>query len=187
MQTMNQSLFVARGRQFFALGAATLAVGLWTLAGCGPGEDAAPAPRGEHHEEDEHPDAADAHAREGPHGGHLIDLGHGDYHAELVHDDATHQVTIYLLDGRAEQSVPAALDEIVVNLVLAGEAAQFKLPAAPLQGDPPGQSSRFELEDERLCDGWDAPNSQGRLNVTIGGKPFVGTIEPHSHSGEEHH
>src|SRR5262245_16748504 len=63
---------------------------------------------------------AHAHAHEGPHQGHLIDLGKEDYHAELVHDDATHTVTIYLLDREAKAAVPVDLKEVLINLAIEG-------------------------------------------------------------------
>ena len=63
------------------------------LAGCG----SAPPPK-------EKPAAgAHDHPEEGPHHGHLIELGGGEYHAELTHDDATKTVAIYLLGKDAKK------------------------------------------------------------------------------------
>src|SRR5688572_31002168 len=49
---------------------------------------------GSHTHESGHP-----HAEHGPHHGQLIDLGHGEYHAEVVHDDTTDTITVYVLDS----------------------------------------------------------------------------------------
>ena len=50
-----------------------------------------------------------AHPTTGPHGGRLIELGGGGYHAELRHDHATHTVTVDLLDA-ATTFIPTELD-----------------------------------------------------------------------------
>ena len=50
---------------------------------------------------------AHSHAAEGPHGGHLIVLGNEEYHAELVHDEGTHTVTVHLLDASMENPISA--------------------------------------------------------------------------------
>ena len=123
------------------------------------------------------------HAEEGPHQGSLIELGKEEYHAELVHDDAAHKVTIYLLDGAAQKPVGSADKELVVNLVVAGKPQQFKLPAAPQDGDAAGQASRFEVVDEAFCEALDAEKTTGRVNVTIAGKTFSGDV---AHGGHDH-
>ncbi len=130
---------------------------------------------------------AHAHATEGPHHGHLIELGQEEYHAELTHDEKTHKVTVYLLDGAAKSSVATESQELSINLVVEGRPVQFTLPAAPLASDPPGQTSRFELVDETLCDAWDVPQVKGRLNVSIDGNVFSGTIEHDEHGQHDDH
>ena len=121
------------------------------------------------------------HEHEGPHGGHVIDLGNGAYHAELTHDDATKSVAIYLLDANLKKPVPTTEKEITINLTVDGKPQQYTLPAAPQADDPEGQASRFELKDEKLVDAWDAPKSTGRISVNIGGKPYTGDIDAHEH------
>lgn len=123
----------------------------------------------------------DDHHHEGPHGGHVIDLGNGAYHAELTHDDATKSVAIYLLDANLKKPVTTAEKEITINLTVDGKPQQYTLPAAPQADDPEGQSSRFELKDDKLVDAWDAPKSTGRVTVNIGGKPYTGDIDAHEH------
>ena len=169
----------------FRLSIFALAISLATffgLAGCGKPASESAGASAEAHADDEH-----GHAEEGPHGGHLIELGNEEYHAELTHDDATHSVAIYVLDGMATNPVAIDAQEVSINLVSNGAPMQFKLPAAPQSADPPGQTSRFEIVSETLCDAWDAPNTTGRLNVTIGSKPYVGAIEAHEHEEHEDH
>jgi hypothetical protein len=126
------------------------------------------------------------HGEEGPHHGHIIELGKEEYHLELTHDDATKAVTVYVLDHAAKAAVPIAAKELVINLVIGGKPSQFVLPAAPQAGDPPEQSSCFQLADENLCDGSDAEGATGRINIEIAGKPYAGTIEHHAHGEHSH-
>ena len=152
------------------------------LTGCGnPAmESVGAAP--EAYDEHEH-----GHAAEGPHGGHIVELGEEEYHAEVTHDDTTHSVGVYLLDGAAKDAASSETMSVTINCIVNGQPMQFTLPAAPQPGDPAGQSSHFELVSEALCDASDAPNSSARLNVTIGGKPYVGEIEAHEHEQDHAH
>lgn len=168
------------------------------LTGCGtstPPADppATPAGTSEHTEGDGHDrgekghdEAAHAHPSKGPHHGHLIELGQGEYHAELTHDDATKTVTVYLLDKEAKASVAIADAEIALNLVVDGQPLQAKLAANPQEGDPSGQSSRFTITDEVVLEAHDAPRTTGRLNVTIAGKAYTGSVEHHEHDDHKH-
>jgi hypothetical protein len=117
----------------------------------------------------------------GPHRGELIELGLGDYHAELVHEDATQTVTVYLLDSRADKVVPCDSQQAVINLKVGDKLEQFLLPAKPDQGDPAGKSSRFQLQDERLTTALDKPSSQARININIKGIRYSGEVEQHVH------
>jgi hypothetical protein len=174
---------------------ALLILGLTITTGCGsdtakkPAEK--PAAKAEHHEEDGHKtgeaghkagEAAHAHAEEGPHKGHLIELGKEEYHGELLHDDAAHKITIYLLDGEAKKGIAIAEKELTLNVVVDGKPSQFKLPAVSQSDDLVGQSSRFELVDHNLCEALDNPKCKGRLNVTIAGKQFSGEVAHEEHA-----
>jgi hypothetical protein len=167
-----------------SLGCSAIACGLTFATGCG--EASKPAAETAHREGDghaEHDAHESGHPEEGPHNGHLIELGKEEYHAELVHDDATHTITLYLLDGSAKKMVPIAEKELTINLVADGKPTQFKIPATPQSDDPSGQSSRFELVDETLCEALDDPKSKARLMLTIAGKQFSGDMahEDHDH------
>ena len=70
------------------------------------------------------PEAHHDHPAEGPHKGHLIELGNEEFHAELTHDDATKTVTIYLLGADAKTAAMSADPELALNLVVAGEPPQ---------------------------------------------------------------
>ncbi|QEG35870.1 hypothetical protein [Bythopirellula goksoeyrii] len=126
-----------------------------------------------------------AHPSEGPHGGSLVELGNEEYHAEIVHDDATHTVTVYLLDSAAKKLVPLYATEILVNLSHDGKAEQFALKASPQSSDPAGKSSRFASTEEELAEDLDHEDVKAQLAVEIGGKQYRGEIH-HDHGEASH-
>jgi hypothetical protein len=164
----------------------TALVGLYGCNGSTPGGDKS-AGKG-HSEADGHDHGKEGHdhAHEGPHHFPLIDLGEGEYHAELAHDDSTKTVTVYLLDKEAKNPVAIADPEITLNLVVDGKPLQAKLTAKPQEGDPEGQASRFTITDEKVLEAHDAPKTTGRLNVTINGKAYSGAVESHEHGEHKH-
>ena len=123
--------------------------------------------------------AGHEHGAHGPHDGELIELGRGEYHAEIVHDEAAGKVTVYLLDGSAKQPVGAAEEELTLNVVADGKTTQFKLAAAP--GADAAKNSQFESSEPELGQALDAKDLKGRLTVTVDGKPYSGELTAHDH------
>jgi hypothetical protein len=119
------------------------------------------------------------HPSEGPHHGSLIELGKEEFHAELVHNDQS--VTIYVLDSAAKNSIPIDASEVMINLLMGGKPAQFKLAASPEVNDPSGKSSRFVSSDSELASQIDKEDAAPKLSITINGKAYKGTIS-HEHS-----
>lgn len=160
---------------FIAVAIAALGV---SLGGCGNGgaEKKDAATGGDVHD----------HDSEGPHKGVIVELGDEEYHGEVVHDDATHKVTVYILDSKAKNAVAIDAKDVKINVVADGKPAQYVLPAMPLDGETDGKSSRFELSDEGLCDGMCAEGAAARLKVTINGTPFEGKIPAHDHDDHDH-
>ena len=153
-------------------------VSLCLLAGC---ESSAPRPSGakQDHAAGHHDHA---HSSAGPHHGALIELGKDDFHAEWVHDDKQHRVTIYLLDSMAKDAVPIEATSLALNLLVDGKPQPHVLAAQPLATDPAGKSSCFEKIDPTLSAAIDTPGTTGRLNVVIQGKSYVGRLETHDHA-----
>lgn len=159
---------------------------LSAVVGCYKSNDQAGKPEGSA-KKPAHSHGGHDHPSEGPHKGALIELGNEEYHAELLHDDAAHKVTIYLLDGAAKGKATSSEAKLSLNFVVDGKPQQFSLAAAPQTDDTAGTSSKFEVVDEALCTALDAPKNQGRLNVTIGGKQYTGTIAADAHDhGHKH-
>lgn len=156
----------------------TIVAGL-TLSGCGrsPESNAPTAATGvaQQHE----------HPTEGPHHGSLIELGNEEYHGELVHDEATGSVMIYILDSTAKAAVPIEATEVTINLRHEGQAQQFKLAADPDSDDPEGKASKFTSSDASLGEALDRDDSEAHLVVTIDGKQYRGAVV-HDHGAHEH-
>jgi hypothetical protein len=140
------------------------------------------------HEGHDHGDAAaQEHPTEGPHGGHLIELGNEEYHAELLHDENTHTVAIHLLDATGKQPVPISSSEITVQLFQGGQFVKYALKGVESPGDPTAAVSQFQIVDAALCDALSHEQEiKGRLQVTIDGKPYTGTIQHSSHGDHDH-
>ena len=121
-----------------------------------------------------------AHPSEGPHHGSLIELGNEEYHAELVHDETTGAVTIYVLNAEATEQIPIDASDITINVKHDGTPEQFKLTASPDSTDPQGKSSRFVSNDAELGEHLDEEDAEPKLVLAINGKSFRGMIE-HDH------
>ena len=136
------------------------------------------APPSGHHE----------HPSEGPHHGALIELGNEEYHAELLHDEDEGTVTVYILDGSANNAVPIEAQEVTINLKHDGRGEQFKLAAAPMEDDPEGKSSRFVSNDAELGEDLHAEDAEARLVVRIGEKSYSGEVgHEHAHDHDHDH
>lgn len=187
--------------------AAFLVMALAAVSGCGstttPADNSPPSESG-HYEGDGHDhsgdeaghlagdghdhdgESAQVHPTEGPHGGHLVELGNEEYHAELLHDEITHTVTVHLLDAAGTQPVALSQPEITLQLFQDGQFVKYALKAIPAPDATAGTASQFAIVDEALCDALvHGDETRGRLQVTINGKPYTGTIEHSSHDEHE--
>jgi hypothetical protein len=158
---------------------------LLSVAGCGTSPPESSAAR------DAPAAAAHDHGVEGPHGGQIIELGSETHHAELVHDDTSHTIGIYLLDGSAKQLAPIEAESVTINVAEDGEPNQYVLPAVRRPNDAAGGASYFELVSEPLCGvvcgESKAAKTTARVSITIGGQPFIGIIEIGAHDHDHDH
>jgi hypothetical protein len=138
-------------------------------------DPAATATAGAH----QHPDG-------GPNKGELLEIGHGEYHAELVLKEATKEITIYLLDGKAKGYVAINAPSLVVNFKRGGRPVQVKLAAIPQEIDEKGFSSRFGIKSAELMDSLHDANASPRFAIRIANKSYVANLT-HSHDHSHGH
>ena len=127
-----------------------------------------PAVEEEHHEHEE-----------GPHGGHIIDLGDHDYRAEIVMAE-DRALTIYLLQHDTDD--PLAVDPAGASLALLVDEkpVTVELEPQPQESDPEGQSSVFVVAAENVPESiTDEEALEGNLIVKVGDKQYTGAIEHH--------
>lgn len=162
---------------------AVVSMGLW---GCGD--------RGEYRTFDAKDDVTNTappeehhHPEHGPHGGHVVVLGDHVYHAELAFDPATRNIDVYLLEH--DMATPTPLADAALTLNLEG-AEPITLAAAPLDGEPAGQSSRFSLSGDKLPDSVKSEEDlHGAITLTLAGQSHSGVISHehgHDHAHDEH-
>lgn len=145
------------------------------VTGCGPAN---------HDDDHDHADDNHEHAEEheGPHGGHVIELGRDhQFHAELVEDEGNQTVTVYIL-GEDMKELPIDAATMAMNLVVDGEAKSFELAAV---GPVEGKSSQYAGGQTELFEALHEHEASGKLNVTIDGAPYSGVVEHHDHD-EDH-
>jgi hypothetical protein len=177
--------------QYLLVAAKVALVSLFFIGLNGCGTDQAPAPEGDETAAADDHDAEHDHPAEGPHGGHIVELGTEDYHAELTHDDDAHRVGVYFLGGDAKTPQPIDAESVMINVSVDGIPTQYTLPAVPQAGDSEGKSSYFEFVSEPLTivvsGKSESPRTTARLSVQIDGKPFVGLIETEAHDHDHDH
>ena len=130
------------------------------------------------------PKAEHAHPEKGPHGGPLLELGEEEYHVEVMLDEKTDTLTLYVLDGEAKAAVAIDAKEALINLKHDGKAEQFKLKAAPLKSDAKGMASCFKLKSEELMEDLHHKNANPRLTLKIKGKSYTAKLalkDDHDH------
>jgi hypothetical protein len=166
-------------RRFRKAIAAASAVAVLGFIGCG--KPAATEPK---HADDAHDHA---HAAEGPHGGHILEFGTEDHHAELTHDEDTHRIGVYFLGSDAKTIKPIDATSVTINVAIDGQPYQYELPATDRPGEETAKGSYFEVTSQPLCDlicgELEVAKARAELRVDIGGVPHTAAIEiePHGH------
>lgn len=99
------------------------------LTGCGDktaepkkDKDASAALSHDGHDHCDH-DATHQHSCEGPHGGHLIELGDKAYQAKLLRDEKTNTVTVHLLDATGEKRLPPPRQKSLCSCFATGSSS----------------------------------------------------------------
>lgn len=128
------------------------------------------------------------HGHHGPNGGEIVEVGDEEFHAEVVVDEETHRIDVYILGSDAATAKPIDATEVSVSFKHGDEVEEFKLAAAALDGEPEGQSSKFTLADEELFEELHEHSEGATLTFLSGGAELSGTVK-HSHDhghGDSH-
>jgi len=139
-------------------------------AGCGPADPKSSG--GKKPSEDEHV---------GPHKGHIIELGRDHrYHGELVHNDATQTVSVYIL-GKGMKEHAIDQKSATITITIGDQTTTHDLAAV----DPvDGKTAHFR-GDKKLFEAIEAveknPRAKARFAVTIDGTPYSGEVELEEH------
>ncbi len=138
------------------------------------------------------PIAAHDHSS-GPHDGHLVVFGNEAYHGEIVFNEESGELTVYIIGPDARTPQPIGEAQVAVHLELGGEEVELTLPATPEPSEADGMSSRFVLARENVPDGiHDAEDLHGEIIATIEGEEYTGAIthgesEDHAHAHDHSH
>ncbi|MBW3541391.1 MAG: hypothetical protein KY476_14080 [Planctomycetes bacterium] len=125
------------------------------------------------------------HATEGSHGGPVFDLGDHVAMVELVLDEVTRGLTVYVVD-HDDVKKPYPVDAATARLILHSgeERTTIELEAMPQEGEAEGKASRFKATDELPASIEDVHDIDGELELRIDGKSITAVVEPGEHEHE---
>jgi hypothetical protein len=132
---------------------------------------------------------AHAHDAQGPNNGDLLEIGRGEYHAELVVDEESQQIVVYLLDSTLKMYISIDAAFLVVNFKEGNKPVQVKLLPVPQEMDAKNLSSRFSLISSELFAALHDAKSDAKLSLRIGKKSYVSKLahdHSHDHTGHNH-
>lgn len=164
---------------------------IWTLTlvGCGdstPQNDSTGGGgHGHSHGHDHGHSHGHSHASEGPHGGHILEIGDEQFHLEWTHSESG-KLSFYLLDAEMKEDVTTNADTITINVAVSGKAAETHEVAGIKLED--GGYSQFEKTDPVLATQLQnvGPGVLATATVDINGEEFEVVFEEHDHSGHSH-
>ena len=107
------------------------------------------------------------HAHVAPHGGTLIEIGEHAYNLELVRDADAGKLTVYVLDGHAENFVRIAAPSIELVAIAGGERRPLSLQAVAnaATGETVGNTSQFEAQAPWLKNTAEFPGTIASLEI----------------------
>lgn len=138
------------------------------------------------HDESELATDDHGHGSHGPNGGDIVELGNEEFHAEFVVDEAAHRMDVYILGSDAKTAKPIEATEISLGFKHGEAVEEFKLAAAPLEGEPEGQSSKFTLADAEAFGELHEHPEGATLSIAAGEVSLTGTVK-HSHDHGDGH
>ena len=165
---------------------------LMMIVGCNPkgpssessqSAETQPAQEGHGHAHDQGHDHGHGHEDTGPHGGHIVEIGDEQLHAEWTHD--AEEVVVYLLDSSAKADAAISAATISITTKIGETETTYELPAVSQED---GQSSRFALSDPSMVEALKAvgPGVEATIVVNVNGEALVGKFEKHEHDDHKH-
>ena len=122
----------------------------------------------------------------GPNGGHIVELGDEEFHAEVAMDQ-TRKLTIYLLDESVKNAKPVENGTLQIATKVDGQETTLDLVAAPLDTEKDGKCSRFELPADKVPGAiLDIEGLTGNLTLKFGEKTLTQSLTA-EHDHEESH
>jgi len=114
-----------------------------------------------------HSAASGGHVHTAPHGGTLIEVGDHAYNLELVRDAAAGKLTVYILDGHAENFIRIAAPSIELVAIAGGERRPLTLQAVanPATGETVGNTSQFEAQADWLKSTAEFPGTVSAIDI----------------------
>ena len=167
-------------RFFLALGVAASLC----LAGCTPSEPPARVFNPDDNVNNTTPVAA--HPEHGPNGGHIIELGEEEFHAEVA-VDKDRKLIVWLLDESMKAAKPVENGTVQIMTKVDAKDVTLDLVAAPLDGEKDGQCSRFELAADKLPGAvMDIEGLTGDLTLKFGDKTLKNSLTGGHDHGHAH-
>ena len=123
----------------------------------------------------------------GPNGGHVLELGKEEFHAEVAMDK-DRKLTIYLFD-EAMKAKPVENGTLQISTKIDAKDVVLDLVAAPVAGEADGNCSRFELAADKVPGAiMDIEGLTGDLTLKFGDKTLKQslTAEHDDHAGHAH-
>lgn len=123
----------------------------------------------------------------GPNGGHILELGQEEYHAEVAIDPTSRKLSVYLLDEHVKGNKPVENGTVTIEAMVDGKATALELTAAPQDGETDGKASRFELAGDKLPGAIaDIEGLTGKLTLKVGEKSLTAEIGHDHDHGHAH-
>ena len=155
------------------------------LAGCTPSEPAGKPFTDKDDVNNTTPEAA--HPEHGPNGGHIVELGEEEFHAEVA-VDIDRKLIVWLLDESMKAAKPVENGTVQIMTKVDAKDVTLVLVAAPLEGEKDGKCSRFELGADQVPGGvMDIEGLTGDLSLKFGDKTLKNSLTGgHAHEGHAH-
>jgi hypothetical protein len=158
------------------------------IAGCtspttpAPSAQQADANEADHHEGDDHEAL-------GPNGGHVLAFADRQFHAEWTHDDKSHEIVVYLLDGDLKEPVYADAESTTIVVAIQKQGSKdYRLEAIDPTDGEPRTASKFHVTDSGLLTALKIGEGvYANLSVVIDGQQHSTRIEHHTHDHGHHH